>query len=277
MEQLEGKVAVVTGGGSGIGEGIIGACVEAGMRVVVADIDLDEAERVASAARESGADALAVQVDVSDRIAMDALAERAYEDFGEVNLLFCNAGVITEASIEDSTDADWEWLFRVNVMGVVHGAQAFVPRMREQEGEAHIVNTGSIAGIFVPRLDIGSYAASKHAVIAISGPSPPRGRRRRHRRLGALPRRGRDPAVRGAPQRAGGPRGQRHVRAAQRGLGRHLARSRRQAGARRRAGGPLLGDHAPAGGGSRAARRALRGAERRLRVGPRALVSATAA
>ena len=168
MEQLEGKVAVVTGGGSGIGEGIIGACVEAGMRVVVADIDLDEAERVASAARESGADALAVQVDVSDRIAMDALAERAYEEFGEVNLLFCNAGVITEASIEDSTDADWDWLFRVNVMGVVHGAQAFVPRMREQEGEAHIVNTGSIAGIFVPLLDIGAYAASKHAVIAIS-------------------------------------------------------------------------------------------------------------
>ena len=168
MEQLEGKVAVVTGGGSGIGEGIIGACVEAGMRVVVADIDLGEAERVASAARESGADALAVQVDVSDRTAMDVLAERAYEEFGEVNLLFCNAGVIIEASIEDSTDADWDWLFRVNVMGVVHGAQAFVPRMREQEGEAHIVNTGSIAGIFVPPLDIGTYAASKHAVIAIS-------------------------------------------------------------------------------------------------------------
>ena len=168
MEQLEGKVAVVTGGGSGIGEGIVGACVEAGMRVVVADIDLDEAERVASAARESGVEAIAVQVDVSDRTAMDVLAERAYEEFGEVNLLCCNAGVIIEASIEDSTDADWEWLFRVNVMGVVHGAQAFVPRMREQDGEAHIVNTGSIAGIFVPPLDIGTYAASKHAVIAIS-------------------------------------------------------------------------------------------------------------
>ena len=132
MEQLEGKVAVITGGGSGIGQGIVGACVEAGMRVVVADIDLDSAERVASAARESGVDAIAVQVDVSDRTAMDLLAERAYEQFGEVNLLCCNAGVIVETSIVDSTDADWEWLFRVNVMGAVHGAQAFVPRMRDQ-------------------------------------------------------------------------------------------------------------------------------------------------
>jgi len=168
MEQLEGKVAVVTGAGSGVGEGIIGACVDAGMRVVVADIDLEGAERVAEAARERGAEAIAVEVDVADRIAMDALAERAYEEFGEVNLLCCNAGVIIEATIEDSTDADWEWLFRVNVMGVVHGAQAFAPRMREQEGEAHIVNTGSIAGLFVPPLDVGTYAASKHAVIALT-------------------------------------------------------------------------------------------------------------
>ena len=168
MEQLEGKVAVVTGAGSGVGEGMIEACVDAGMRVVVADIDLEGAERVASAARERGAEAIAVQVDVSDRIAMDALADRAYEEFGEVNLLCCNAGVIVETTIEDSTDADWEWLFRVNVMGVVHGAQAFAPRMREQEGDAHIVNTGSIAGLFVPPLDVGTYAASKHAVIAIS-------------------------------------------------------------------------------------------------------------
>ena len=168
MEQLEGKVAVVTGGGSGIGQGIVGACVEAGMRVVVADIDLDSAERVASAARESGVDAIAVQVDVSDRIAMDALAERAYEEFGEVNLLCCNAGVIVETSIVDSTDADWEWLFRVNVMGAVHGAQAFVPRMRDQDGEAHIVNTSSMAGITVPPVNVSTYAATKHAVVALT-------------------------------------------------------------------------------------------------------------
>ena len=168
MDQLAGKVAVITGGGSGIGQGIVGACVEAGMRVAVADIDLDGAERVASAARESGVDAVAVQVDVSDRTAMDALAERAYEEFGEVNLLCCNAGVIVETSIVDSTDADWEWLFRVNVLGAVHGAQAFVPRMRDQEGEAHIVNTSSMAGITVPPVNVSTYAATKHAVVALT-------------------------------------------------------------------------------------------------------------
>ena len=77
MEQLDGKVAVVTGGGSGIGEGIAGACAAAGMRVAIADIELDQAERVAKAARENGAEAIAVRTDVTDRADLDALADRA--------------------------------------------------------------------------------------------------------------------------------------------------------------------------------------------------------
>ena len=271
MEQLEGGVAVVTGGGSGIGQGIVGACVEAGMRVVVADIDLDGAERVASAARESGVEAIAVQVDVSDRVAMDTLAERAYGEFGEVNLLCCNAGVIVETSIVDSTDADWEWLFRVNVMGAVHGAQAFVPRMRAQEGEAHIVNTSSMAGLTVPPVDVGVYAASKHAVVALTD-------RLRHELaedgIGVsvlCPGRRREPALRGASPRPGGPRRQGHAGAAHRGPRPHVARARRQARARRRARRSLLGDHAPSR--ARARGRALRGTPRRLRLGAGASMS----
>ena len=136
MDQLEGKVAVVTGGGSGIGQGIVGACAQAGMRVVVSDIELDAAERVADAARETGGEAIAVQADVADGLAMDALAERTYEAFGAAHLLCNHAGVIIETPIVERTDGDWEWLFRVNVMGVVHGIQAFVPRMREHAAHA---------------------------------------------------------------------------------------------------------------------------------------------
>ena len=168
MEQLEGKAAVVTGGGSGIGEGIAGACAAAGMRVVVADIEADAAERVAAALRADGAEALAVRADVTRRADLDALAERTYAAFGEANLLCNNAGVIVESAIAESADADWEWLFRVNVLGVVHGLQSFVPRMRAQDGGAHVVNTASIAGIAVPDVDVAAYAATKHAVVAIS-------------------------------------------------------------------------------------------------------------
>jgi NAD(P)-dependent dehydrogenase (short-subunit alcohol dehydrogenase family) len=168
MDQLEGKVAVVTGGGSGIGQGIVEACAQAGMRIVVSDIELDAAERVAEAARETGVDAFAVQTDVADRSSTDALAERVYESFGEANLLCNNAGVIIETPIVESTDADWEWLFQVNVMGVVHGIQSFVPHMREQMGAAHIVNTASNAGIVIPPVPVATYAATKHAVVAIS-------------------------------------------------------------------------------------------------------------
>ncbi|MYI82517.1 MAG: SDR family NAD(P)-dependent oxidoreductase, partial [Chloroflexi bacterium] len=143
VEQLEGKVAVVTGGGSGIGEGIATACADAGMRVVIADIEADAAERVANALREGGAESIAVQTDVTDPDALDALADEAYAAFGAVHLLCNNAGVISVGEIASTTPADWQWLFGVNLFGVVHGIQAFVPRMREQGGEAHIVNTGS--------------------------------------------------------------------------------------------------------------------------------------
>ena len=169
MEQLEGKAAVVTGGGSGIGEGIAGACAAAGMRVAVADIEADAAERVAASLRAGGAEAIAVRTDVTARADLDALAERAYAAFGEVNLLCNNAGVISVGEIADTTPEDWQWLFSVNVFGVVHGLQAFVPRMRAQAGAAHVVNTGSISSISATHaIPVGAYCATKHAVLGLS-------------------------------------------------------------------------------------------------------------
>ena len=169
MDQLRNRVAVVTGGGSGIGEGMCLAFAAEGMNVVVADIDLAAAERVAEQVRASDVRAIAVPVDVSDPASVEALAERAYEEFGEVHLLCNNAGVLFVRSIAKTTLEDWQWMLSVNLFGVVHGLIAFLPRMRAQGGEAHIVNTGSMAGLVTPRPGShAAYATSKFGVVALS-------------------------------------------------------------------------------------------------------------
>ena len=170
MEQLEGRVAVITGGGSGIGEGLAHACHAAGMRVVLGDVEEEQAARVANDVRELGGDAIAVRADVSSRESLEELAARAYEAFDAVHLLCNNAGVLSVAPLVETPETDWEWTLGVNLMGPVHGVRAFVPRMREQPGaEAHIVNTGSVAGTFaIPGLPIGVYTASKYAVVGYS-------------------------------------------------------------------------------------------------------------
>ena len=177
MEQFEGRVAVITGAGSGVGEGLSRVCAEEGMRVILADIELAQAERVAAELRSGGAEAVAVRVDVSDPESVAELADSAYEAFGAVHLICNNAGVqVFDRMVETSID-DWRWLFDVNVFGPVHGVLSFVPRMREQlaSGEiegAHIVNTGSISGCapFPPVrvLPAGTYIASKYAVVGFS-------------------------------------------------------------------------------------------------------------
>ena len=167
MEQLEGRVAVVTGAGSGIGEGIAEACAGAGMHVVVSDIDGESAERVAAELRAGGVRSIAVRADVTDRGSVDALAASAYEEFGAVHLLCNNAGVIVNAALAEIPLDDLQFMFAVNFFGVVNGVQAFVPRMRAQGAEAHIVNTSSMAGL-VHYDGIGGYTASKHAVVGFS-------------------------------------------------------------------------------------------------------------
>ncbi|MEZ4215069.1 MAG: SDR family NAD(P)-dependent oxidoreductase [Myxococcota bacterium] len=167
MRNLEGRVAVVTGGASGIGEALARACARERMKVVVADIEAAGAERVAKAIVAAGGAAIGAAADVSDRASVEALADAAYREFGAVHLLCSNAGVLATGPLVDATDHDWKWLLGVNLFGVVNGARVFVPRMRAQGGEAHIVNTASIAGLTgVP--DLGVYCATKHAVVGVS-------------------------------------------------------------------------------------------------------------
>jgi len=164
---LHGRVAVVTGGGSGIGRGMALAFADEGMHVVVADIEADAAQKVASEVGERGVRALALHADVSQRSSMEQVAERTYAEFGAAHLLCNNAGVYISGALQTRTYADWQWVLSVNLHGVIHGIQAFVPRLVAQGGDAHIVNTASIVGLmFAP--SSGIYGATKQAVVGLS-------------------------------------------------------------------------------------------------------------
>ena len=163
-----GRVAVVTGAASGIGRALAEEFAASGSAVVVADLDAAEAEVVAAGIRTSGGEAVAVAVDVADAAAVDALAATTLERFGRVDVLCNNAGVSTFNLLPDQTLEDWKWVVGVNLWGVVHGVQAFLPIMREQGTAAHIVNTASIAGLVSGVAFIGPYSATKVAVVSIS-------------------------------------------------------------------------------------------------------------
>jgi NAD(P)-dependent dehydrogenase (short-subunit alcohol dehydrogenase family) len=167
IEDVEGKVAVVTGGASGIGLGMARAFADAGMRVVLADVDDERLEAAARAIADRGAEVLALRTDVSDAAAVDALASATVDRFGAVHLLCNNAGVFTIGYQWETSLEDWTWVVGVNLMGVVHGVRAFVPRMLAGGEPAHVVNTASMAGLMTAPLS-GSYNATKHAVVGLS-------------------------------------------------------------------------------------------------------------
>ena len=169
MDSLSGKVAVITGGGSGIGRSISLALADAGVHLVLADIHSAGAEAVAQDAEQRGVRAIAIACDVSNRDQVEELAERAYAEFGVVDILCNNAGVSwrPHRSILDVTLNDWKFIFGINLFGVVNGLDAFLPRMRRQPGKKHIVNTASIGGL-IPLEGWTVYSSSKAAVIALS-------------------------------------------------------------------------------------------------------------
>jgi NAD(P)-dependent dehydrogenase (short-subunit alcohol dehydrogenase family) len=167
MNDLAGKVAVITGGGSGIGRGMALAFAEAGMHVVIGDIEPEAGERVRREVEAKGVEAVALPLDVVSRAAMDAFAEGIYKQFGAVHMLCNNAGVVTFDLMDRISDQDWRWVLSVNLEGVINGLQAFLPRMKAQAGEKHVVNTASIAGI-CPNEGIAPYVATKYAVVGIS-------------------------------------------------------------------------------------------------------------
>lgn len=167
MEDLAGKVAVVTGGGSGIGFATARLLAREGMSIVLADIE----QRALDAAREEiaglGAEVLAVRTDVGDRAQVEALAQKTWQRFGGCHVLFNNAGVAIAGPIQEMTHKDWEWLIRVNLWGVIHGVEAFVPRMIKQDQGGHVVSTASFAGL-VPNSGLGVYCVTKYGVVALS-------------------------------------------------------------------------------------------------------------
>jgi NAD(P)-dependent dehydrogenase (short-subunit alcohol dehydrogenase family) len=166
MRELKDKVAVITGAGSGIGRGVALELAAAGMHVVVADLDPGAAQLVADEVTSLGVRGLPVATDVGDRTSVEALAVAAYNEFGAVHVLHNNAGLALLLLLENTTDADWDLIFRVNLLGVVNGIQAFLPRMRAQDGEKHIVCTASMSGI-VAFPTLGAYTATKYAVVGI--------------------------------------------------------------------------------------------------------------
>ena len=164
MRDLDGKVAVITGAGSGIGAGVARACADAGMDVAVVDLDVERAAAVASGIRDRGGRAESFSVDVSDQEAVETLAASVFERFGGCHLLHNNAGVCPVGRAWDHSAAEWQHVVGVNLMGVVNGATAFAPRLIEQGGEAHVVNTASAAALrFVPASAL--YNTTKFAVL----------------------------------------------------------------------------------------------------------------
>ena len=166
MEELSGKVAVVTGAASGIGRAMAGRWCDEGMKVVLADV---EEEALAVAEKElssAGAEVLAVRTDVSKGEDMDALAAAAMDTFGAVHIVCNNAGVGGGGLAQQLTEKDWQWVLGVNLWGVVHGQRVFLPILMEQN-EGHVVNTASVAGLVTSPF-MSPYCASKFAVVAMS-------------------------------------------------------------------------------------------------------------
>ena len=169
MDDLNGRVAVVTGGASGIGAALAARFVAEGMKVVVADVEEAALEKAVATLTESGGEAIGVLTDVTSFEAVDALADAAYEAYGAVHILCNNAGVGPPGGLVwDSTPNDWKWTFAVNVFGVAHGIQAFVPRMLAGGEEGLVINTSSTDGPVAPMPQASVYASSKCAVTCLT-------------------------------------------------------------------------------------------------------------
>jgi len=158
---------VITGAASGLGRAFAHEAAQRGMRLVLADVQTDALAEVGKELRATGCELREQHCDVAVEEQVHRLAAQACAQFGPVHLLFNNAGVATGGLAWEASGRDWQWVLGVNLMGVVHGLQAFVPRMLEAATPAHIVNTASVAGLIAPP-NMAVYNVSKHAVVALS-------------------------------------------------------------------------------------------------------------
>ncbi|MBD3254556.1 MAG: SDR family NAD(P)-dependent oxidoreductase [Candidatus Lokiarchaeota archaeon] len=165
MKDFMNKVALITGGASGIGLGIAKRCVEEGIHIILADTDQDKLEKAKTNLKKQDIEVLAIRTDVSKVKQVEKLAERALKEFGELNLLFNNAGIYTVNQIWNHTLADYKWIISVNLWGVIHCLHIFLPILINQKCNSHIVNTASMSG-FLPGQ--GIYGLTKHAIVSLS-------------------------------------------------------------------------------------------------------------
>ena len=170
MELLPGQVAVVTGAASGIGLAMAQRFSAEGLKVVLADVEEPALDKAVAGLRERGGEAVGRVTDVSERDSVEALADTAYSAFGAVHVLCNNAGVGSgaEGRMWEHEPNDWKWAFAVNVWGVFHGIQAFVPRMLAGGDRGHLVNTSSSDGGIAPLPTASVYAVTKSAVVTMT-------------------------------------------------------------------------------------------------------------
>jgi NAD(P)-dependent dehydrogenase (short-subunit alcohol dehydrogenase family) len=170
MQDLRGKVAFITGGGSGIGLGLAHAFVDQGMSVVLADLRPDHLEAAVDSFRTKNQDRHVhpILLDVTDRAAMAAAADDTQRVFGKLHVLVNNAGVGIEGPLREVTYSDWDFGMGVNLGGVINGLQTFLPRIRAHGEGGHVVNTASLAALVAMPAHMAIYVASKAAVLALS-------------------------------------------------------------------------------------------------------------
>ncbi|MBR0898934.1 SDR family NAD(P)-dependent oxidoreductase [Bradyrhizobium tropiciagri] len=167
MQELKGKIAVITGGASGIGFAAARSLAREGVKLVIADIEQDQLIKAVASLEADGAEVCGVVTDVACKSSVEHLADQAWSRFGAVHICFNNAGVAIFGPTQSMTHADWQWAINVNLWGAVHGVETFIPRMIEQKEGGHVLFTSSFAGLISNR-SLGPYSVSKAAVVALA-------------------------------------------------------------------------------------------------------------